>query len=130
MLALGLCLACSAGSGSKANSSTGGNGAADPGSGGTVSLAGTTVTGLGGINTAGDTSGGDDDNPTSCAQAAAKRTYIGCDFWPTVTYNPVYSEFDFAVVVANSGATDAQITVTGPASFMTTDTVPPAASRP
>lgn len=55
--------------------------------------------------------GGDDNNPTTCAQAAANRTYIGCDFWPTITYNPVYHEFAFAVVVANGGAVEADITV-------------------
>ena len=55
--------------------------------------------------------GGDNNNPAGCAEAAANRTYIGCDFWPTVTYNPVYKEFSFAVVVANGGAVDAQVKV-------------------
>jgi hypothetical protein len=84
---------------------------------------------LGGIDTGGSSGGGDDDNPTTCTQAEAKRTYIGCDFWPTVTFNPVYSEFDFAVVIANSGTSDAKIDVTGPAGFTATDTVPAGALK-
>ena len=40
--------------------------------------------------------------PTTCAQAAMTRSYVGCDYWPTVTTNPVWSIFDFAVVVANA----------------------------
>jgi len=47
----------------------------------------------------------------SCEQAASQRTYVGCDFWPTVTYNPVYDVFDFAVVVGNGGAEDASVSV-------------------
>src|SRR5262245_37625292 len=47
--------------------------------------------------------GGNMEDPTTCMAAAAGRTYVGCEFWPTVTYNPVYSVFDFAVVVANAG---------------------------
>jgi len=54
---------------------------------------------------------GTHNNPTTCDEAKANRTYIGCDFWPTVTYNPVYKEFSFAVVVANGGASPAQVKV-------------------
>jgi hypothetical protein len=119
-------LSCSAGGGDKpggsGSASSAGNGTGNTGTGGTLNFAGT-APGLGGI----DTGGGpprDTDNPTTCAQAAAKRTYIGCDFWPTVTYNPVYTEFDFAVVVANSGAEVATINVTGPAGFTASEAVP------
>ena len=40
----------------------------------------------------------DPDDPTSCAEAAGDATYVGCDFWPTVTYNPVLENFDFTAV--------------------------------
>ena len=63
-----------------------------------------------GVN-AGAPGSGDDNNPTTCAAALANRTYIGCEFWPTVTYNPVYKEFTFAAVVANGGPTDAAVKV-------------------
>jgi hypothetical protein len=119
-------LACSAGGGTKSDS-PGGNGATSSGgSGGSLDLGGKAgSTGLGGINTGGaPIEETDDDNPTTCEQAAAKRTYIGCDFWPTVTYNPVYTEFDFAVVVANSGTSAADIEVTGPGGFSASESVP------
>ena len=52
--------------------------------------------------------------PTTCAEAAMTRSYIGCDYWPTVTTNPVWSIFDFAVVVANAQSLPADVEVTGP----------------
>ena len=55
----------------------------------------------------------DDENPATCDIAAQNRTYVGCEFWPTITYNPLYSEFDFAVVIANGGTEDATVTVNG-----------------
>jgi hypothetical protein len=44
------------------------------------------------------------DNPTTCEQAAQWQSYVGCDYWPTVVANDVWSIFDFTVVVANAGA--------------------------
>jgi hypothetical protein len=61
----------------------------------------------------GGTGGGDTDNPATCAQAATSKSYIGCEFWPTITFNSVYDNFDFAVVLANGGTADANVTVTG-----------------
>lgn len=68
--------------------------------------------------------GGDDNNPSTCEQAAKSQTYIGCDFWPTVTYNPVYHEFAFAVVVANGGSVDAEVDVARMGASVTKATVP------
>jgi hypothetical protein len=65
--------------------------------------------------------GGD---PTTCAEAASSNSYVGCDYWPTVLANNVWSIFDFAVVVANTGSTEADITVTGPNGFTQTANVP------
>lgn len=59
-------------------------------------------------------------DPKTCEEANAGRTYIGCDYWPTVTPNPVWSIFDFAVVVANNSEDEANITVTGPDGFSKT----------
>jgi hypothetical protein len=67
--------------------------------------------GDGGLPEAAPVSTGD---PKTCAEAAQNHTYIGCDYWPTVTTNIVWSLFDFAVVVANAGMNTANITVTGP----------------
>src|SRR5580704_16766423 len=29
--------------------------------------------------------------PTTCSDSINRHSYIGCDYWPTVTVNPVYS---------------------------------------
>ncbi|MBN2528667.1 MAG: hypothetical protein JXR76_19920 [Deltaproteobacteria bacterium] len=70
-------------------------------------------------NTVGSTDSGTDSDVLTCEMAAEHRTYEGCDFWPTVTYNQVWynyetSEgFEFAVVVANNRSQDAAVQVTG-----------------
>jgi hypothetical protein len=73
--------------------------------------------------------GGDGGNviqdPKTCAEAAMNKSYIGCDYWPTVTANAVWSIFDFAVVISNPGDTMATITVTGPNSTNQMVTVAP-----
>ncbi len=52
--------------------------------------------------------------PTTCAEAIQRDSYIGCDYWPTVTLNPVYSQFDFAAAVSNPQATQVvTVTVSG-----------------
>ncbi len=51
---------------------------------------------------------------TACERAAAERSYVGCDYWPTVTANVVADVFDFAVIVANAGDATARVRVTGP----------------
>lgn len=53
----------------------------------------------------------DPENPATCAQAESLQSYVGCDFWPTVTLNGVWSIFDFAVIVANTGASEAEVVV-------------------
>src|SRR5678816_3469912 len=69
------------------------------------------------------------DSPTtgiaSCSDAAAAKSYVGCDYWPTVTGNNVWSIFDYAVVVANAGNQNASITITGPNNTNQQATVPP-----
>jgi hypothetical protein len=60
---------------------------------------------------------------TTCAQAAAAKAYVGCDFWPTPVANAVWSIFDFAAVVANTGASPVSVSVTGPNGFNQTVTV-------
>jgi len=50
-------------------------------------------------------------DPKTCAEAAEQRSYVGCDFWPTVTPNVVWPIFDFAVVVANTSEDEVDVTV-------------------
>jgi len=48
----------------------------------------------------------------SCAPPQLENSYLGCDYYPTMTPNPVWSGFDFVVAVANAGsqATDVHVT--------------------
>jgi hypothetical protein len=65
------------------------------------------------------------DDPTTCAEAAEWQSYVGCDYWPTVVANNVWSIFDFAVVVANAGTSPAMVTITGPLGTNQSQTVAP-----
>jgi hypothetical protein len=62
-------------------------------------------------------------DPVTCEDAVTSRSYIGCDFWPTVTANIVDETFDYAIVVSNPGAVPADVTVTGPNNVHQTATV-------
>src|SRR5262245_18092772 len=87
---------------------TGGAQAASNASGATL------ASGAGGGFASGAGSGGSSGSgvdPKTCMEAAQFKTYIGCDFWPTVTPNAVWSIFDYAVVVANAGDQQADVTV-------------------
>lgn len=78
-----------------------------------------------GLNDDGSVPPGRTGDPKTCAQAAAAASYVGCDYWPTVTANPVASIFDFAVVVSNVGEEAANVTVTGPGNTNQSATVAP-----
>ncbi|MBK6513171.1 MAG: IgGFc-binding protein [Polyangiaceae bacterium] len=95
---------------------TGGNGAGNQGGGGSTGQF------MGGGDQGGGSSGGD---PVTCEQALDAKTYIGCEFWPTVTANNVWSIFDYAVVVANGGTQPAEVTVDRGGSTVATATVAP-----
>jgi len=71
-----------------------------------------------------------------CAQARNSKSYIGCDYWPTVTANAsLVLDFEYAVAVANASAGAATVkvstkanknlkTVTVPAKSVTTIKLP------
>lgn len=86
--------------------------------------------GNGGFDTGGDAgagSGGRSEgrDPVDCKEAADTHSYVGCDYWPTITPNSVYADaYNFAVVVANTGTTDADVAITGPNSFSKNEKVP------
>ncbi|MBX3223883.1 MAG: IgGFc-binding protein [Labilithrix sp.] len=52
-------------------------------------------------------------DPKTCAEAAASRTYVGCDYWATPGANIVQDVFDFTIAVANVGDEPADVEVTG-----------------
>jgi hypothetical protein len=68
---------------------------------------------LSGIPNPTDDAGTGTHDPATCAEATMSKSYIGCDYWPTVTGNAVWSIFDYAVVVSNPGMTMANLTVSG-----------------
>ena len=113
-------MACSGtGGGSKVNGGAGGVAGTGlvGGNGGSGAIIAT-----GGSGTGGTPPGVD---PKTCEEAAAAKTYVGCDFWPTPVTNPVWNLFDFAVVVANAGDLPAAITVTKAGSQVTAGVVQP-----
>jgi cysteine-rich repeat protein len=61
----------------------------------------------------------------TCAVSALGSSYLGCDYYPTITNNALLSQSvgDFAVTVANSGTKTANVTVTQGATTVTTTTV-------
>ena len=119
--ALCACACATGGSGGVYDSADGGSSGAQGGaSGAGANGGGSDVVVEGG---AGGGAGAGSEPALSCAEAAEGRTYVGCDFWPTVVFNPVYREFDFAVVVANGQAATAQIEVSAPGGFSTSRSV-------
>ncbi|MBM4362172.1 MAG: IgGFc-binding protein [Deltaproteobacteria bacterium] len=60
-----------------------------------------------------------------CAPRELQESYVGCDYYPTVTLNPVWRGFDFAVAVANAGDGEAEVTVTRGAAAVETLRVAP-----
>ncbi len=118
------------------SSGVGGSGAAS-GSGAATSSTGTPSGGGGGgimFDGGGVGSGGGMTttgvDPTTCPEAAMYKTYIGCDFWPTVVANNVWSIFDYTVVVANAGTETAGITVSRGGQTVGTYTVAPNSLTP
>lgn len=65
------------------------------------------------------------DDPKDCEEAEREGSYVGCDFWPTVVANGVWSIFDFTVVVANAGDQPAKIRVERNGQVVATATVAP-----
>ena len=80
---------------------------------------------LGGDDASTGGGGGAPEQPTTCAEAASTQSYVGCDFWPTVVFNPVWSVFDFAAVVANAGTSTADVSVQRGGAAVATATVAP-----
>lgn len=48
-----------------------------------------------------------------CSPKALGNSYIGCEYFPTVTGNTTGTDFDFAVAIANTTANPAMITIDG-----------------
>ena len=48
-----------------------------------------------------------------CSPQALGNSYIGCEYYPTVTGNTTGTDFDFAVAIANTSANPAMVTIDG-----------------
>ncbi len=119
-----LALACSATDNTQAGA--GASGAGGSGAGATTSSS-EGAGGIGGDLTGAGGTGGKPviEDPKTCTAAADAKSYVGCDFWPTVVDNIVWQQFDYAVVVANAGENEADVTVTrGGASVATAKVAP------
>src|SRR5690606_65383 len=115
---------CSASSGG-GSGVNGEGGSANGGSGNNGGSAGSGFGAFGGSGGLVDGGGGSGGDPTTCDGAAAAKSYFGCDFYPTVVSNAVWSIFDFAVVVANTNDSPVNVEVTFPGSgTIATETVP------
>lgn len=63
----------------------------------------------------------------ACSAAALGNSYIGCDYYPTITPNPLLNpvaSFDFAVAVSNTANQVANVTVTRGGNVVTMQAVP------
>lgn len=112
-LAAGLVLA-SSGGGCSATGPKGtvGGGGAGGGNGGAGATGGDT--GIGGFGGVGVGGGGPVGGvPQTCAAALQQQSYIGCEYWPTISSNSqLYEGFEFAIVAANPTDSLSQVTVT------------------
>jgi len=63
--------------------------------------------------TQGETCGSDGVCEGACSPKELGQSYLGCDYYATVTGNPVEQEYHFAVVVSNTTGVDAMITIDG-----------------
>ena len=65
----------------------------------------------------------------ACSLNEIHDSYIGCDYYPTVTLNPVWSGFSFAVAVSNTSADATNVTITRGDQVVVEDSVPGNALR-
>lgn len=61
----------------------------------------------------------------ACSPAQLESGYVGCDYYPTVTPNPVFGGFQFAVSVANAGAEETRVEITRGQQSVATATIAP-----
>jgi hypothetical protein len=110
------------GNGGRSGSGAGGSGAGGSGgSAGSINIGGTSNGG----GTAGSGGSTPVSDPDTCEGAAQSKSYVGCDYWPTVVANPVWDVFDYAVIVANAGSAPAEVTVTRGDTTVKTATIAP-----
>jgi len=107
---------CSATSDAMGGAGTGGTKESSVGAGGAAGEVGFGG-GIGGSNTS-------DIVPQTCDEAVREKSYIGCEYWPTVTSNSlVYSGFEYAIALANPTKSNSDVTVERNGVVVATSTV-------
>lgn len=104
---------CSASSGG-GSGVNGGGGSQNGGSGGAAGGGFGAFGGVGGLVGGGGGSGATNSGgiPESCDEARIQKSYLGCEYWPTVTSNSgLDTRFEFAVVAANPTKSPAEVVV-------------------
>ncbi|MFO0552696.1 MAG: IgGFc-binding protein [Polyangiaceae bacterium] len=98
------------------------------GSGGSGSGAGHSGgQGFGGEGFGGSVGGGSNGGvPQTCEEALQQQSYIGCEYWPTISSNSgLFQGFEFAIVAANPTHSQATVTVSrGGQQVATADVAP------
>jgi IgGFc binding protein len=62
----------------------------------------------------------------ACSPVEIGPSYIGCEYWPTITWNGVLSHwFHFAAAIANASESPANVKVTQGATMIASATIPP-----
>ena len=62
----------------------------------------------------------------ACSPSALGTSYLGCEYWPTVTANGVWTNFfNFAVALASTTTEITSVVIEGPNGFMQTVDIPP-----
>ncbi|MEZ4371226.1 MAG: IgGFc-binding protein [Polyangiaceae bacterium] len=113
----------SSGGGSEVGNGGSGNSGGSGGDGGFGAFGGSGGQIDGGGGSGGGNAGG---IPETCAQAQAQKSYLGCEYWPTVTSNAGLDEgFEFAVVAANPTKSDATVTVEFQGQMLASTTIAP-----
>ncbi|MCW5789442.1 MAG: IgGFc-binding protein [Polyangiaceae bacterium] len=127
MLASAFSSGCSAdGGGSSVSGGNGGSGNSG-GSGGTSGAG--AFGGTGGLLVDAGGSGGGTQQPgvpETCEEAIRQKSYIGCEYWPTVTSNgKLNAIFEFAVVAANPTKSTADVIVRRGGNQVAQQSIPP-----
>ncbi len=113
-------MGCGTDSGRGSMFGVGGSGGIGVGAGGVGNTGGI---GIGGNGATGG--GGPGGDPVTCEDAALTASYVGCEFWPTVSTNGVWEVFDFAVIVANASGVPVDVAIDRGGTPVTNGTVAP-----
>jgi len=118
-----------AGGGANAGASASGNDAGAE-QGGTHSGAAAGSGGASPDDSEGGAGGADNElDPTATCEGAALRSHWGCEFWPTIVANPVWSEFSPGLTLSNPGKNEASVEITGPSGFKHALLLPPGQTK-